>query len=103
MGQIRFVTTRVFLDFGNLTAIAAASGFPKWPNYYICLRKMRKRPGEGNHYRTFFSIIAATGRAATRDSCVRGEVPYITSAHRRAGARWSASENGSGGGSRRVI
>src|ERR1035441_687513 len=40
MGQIRFVTTRVFLDFGNLTAIAAASGFPKWPNYYICLRKM---------------------------------------------------------------
>ena len=30
--------------------------------------------------RTFFSIIAATGRAATRDSCVRGEVLYSASA-----------------------
>src|ERR1039457_5158443 len=39
MGQIRFVTTRVFLDLRNLTAIAATSGIPKWSNYYICLRK----------------------------------------------------------------
>ena len=61
------------------------------------------RGREGHHYRTFFSTIRATGLAATWGSCVRGEVPYSTSAHRRAGARWSASENGSGGGSRRVI
>jgi hypothetical protein len=39
MGQIRFVTTRVFLDFRNVTAMAATSGTPKWSNYYICLRK----------------------------------------------------------------
>jgi len=62
-----------------------------------------KRGREGNHYRTFFSTIAATGQAATRDSSISGEVPYNASAHTPAGARWSASENGSGAGNRRAI
>ena len=61
------------------------------------------RPGEGNHYRTFFSTIAATGRAATSDSCASGEVLYSASAPTPAGARWSASENASGVGNRRAI
>jgi hypothetical protein len=59
------------------------------------------RPGEGNPYRTFFSTVAATGRAATRDSCGHGEVLYSTSARRRAGARWRASKSASGDGNRR--
>ena len=36
-------------------------------------RQLRGR--EGNHYRTFFSTIRATGRAATRDSCVQRRSP----------------------------
>jgi len=51
----------------------------------------------------FFSTMAATGPAATRDRCVRGEVPYNASARRSAGARWSASGNGSGAGNRRAL
>jgi hypothetical protein len=39
IGQIRFVTTRVFLDFRKRTAMAATPEIPKWSNYYICLRK----------------------------------------------------------------
>ena len=53
-------------------------------------------PARVINYRTFFSIIAATGPAATSDSCVRGEVPYNASAHTPAGVRWSAPENGNG-------
>jgi len=44
------------------------------------------RRREGNHYRTFFSIIAVTGPAVTRDSCVCGEVPYNASARMTASA-----------------
>jgi len=51
----------------------------------------------------FFSTIRATGRAATRDSGERGEVPYSTSVRPGAGARWSASGSGNGGGGRRAI
>jgi hypothetical protein len=51
----------------------------------------------------FFSTIAATGRAATRDSGERGEVPYSTSVRGGAGARWSASGSGNGAGGRRAI
>jgi hypothetical protein len=61
-----------------------------------------KRPREGNHYRTFFSIIAATGRAAMSDSSISGEVPYNASARTPAGARWSAFKNASGAGNRRA-
>jgi len=53
---------------------------------------------EGNHYRRFFSIIPATGRAVTRDSCGSGAARGNGSARRRAGVRWSASGSGSGGG-----
>jgi len=38
-----------------------------------------------------------------RDSSASGEVPYNASARTIAGARWSASENGSGAGNRRAI
>jgi len=50
----------------------------------------------------FFSMAAATGQAATKDSCVRGEVPCNASVRRRAGVRWSVSKNGSGAGGRRA-
>jgi hypothetical protein len=49
----------------------------------------------------FFSTVRVTGRAATRESRERGEVPCSTSVRTRAGARWSASGNGSGAGNRR--
>ena len=67
--------------------------------------RARGRSGgaEGNHYRTFFSTNAATGRAATRDSVDRREVPYSTSVRRRAGTRWSASGSGNSAGGRRAI
>jgi len=60
------------------------------------------RGREGNHYRTFFSSMAATGPAATSDSCTSGEVPCSASAHRGAARRWSASKSGSGAGKRRA-
>ena len=60
------------------------------------------RPREGNHYRTFFSTIPATGPAATKDSHVCGEVLCNASARMTAGAHWSASGNGSGAGNRRA-
>jgi hypothetical protein len=53
--------------------------------------------------RIFFSIIAATGQAATRDSHVSGEVPCNASVRRlpaRAGAR---PASGSGDGNRRAF
>src|SRR5450755_4080960 len=50
------------------------------------------RGREGNHYRTFFSTIRATGPAATRDSSASGEVPCSASARQSAGARWSGVE-----------
>jgi hypothetical protein len=67
--------------------------------------RARGRSGgaEGNHYSTFFSTNAATGRAATRDSIERGEVPYSTSVRRSAGTRWSASGSGNSAGGRRAI
>ena len=40
--------------------------------------------------------IPAIGPAATRESCVSGEVPYSASVRTRADARWSAFESGSG-------
>jgi hypothetical protein len=46
----------------------------------------------------FFRPWLATGRAATRDSCLRGEVPYNASAHTPAGVRWNASNSASGTG-----
>jgi len=61
------------------------------------------RGREGNHYGTFFSTILVTGRAATKDSCGRGEVPYNASVPMPAGVRWSASKIGSGGGKKRAI
>src|SRR5450432_4767255 len=61
------------------------------------------RGREGNHYRTFFSVIAATGLAAMRDSRRSGEVPCSTSVRQSAGARWSASGNGSSAGNKRAI
>jgi hypothetical protein len=48
----------------------------------------------------FFSTISATGLAATRDSCVRGEAPCNAFAHTAADVRWSASESASGTGKR---
>ena len=45
------------------------------------------RPCEGNHYGTFFSIIAATGRAATSTSRPSGEVPCSVFVRRPVGAR----------------
>ena len=60
------------------------------------------RRREGNHYRRFFSVLAATGPAATRDSRASGEVPCNTSARRRAGAPWSAFGSGSGAGGKRA-
>ncbi len=51
----------------------------------------------------FFRSFPATGRAATWDSCVLGEVLYNASARTTAGARWSASGNGSNAGNRGVI
>ena len=60
------------------------------------------RRREGNHYRTFSSIIAVTDPAATRGSSASGEVPYSTSVRRPAGERWSASTSGSGVGKRRA-
>ena len=50
--------------------------------------------------RTFFSIIRATGQAATRGSRASGEVPYNASVRRHAGGRWSACRSGSGAGNR---
>ena len=52
--------------------------------------------------KNFFSMAAATGRAAMRDSCASGEVPCNTSARRPAGAPWSAFGSGSGAGGRRA-
>jgi len=57
---------------------------------------------EGNHYRRFFSIIAATGRAATRDSSGSGVARGNGSARTLAGVRWNASGSGSGAGSSRA-
>jgi hypothetical protein len=51
----------------------------------------------------FFSIIAATGQDATRDSFARGEVPCSASARPPAGAPLSGSKTGSGDGNRRAI
>ena len=61
------------------------------------------RGREGNHYRTFFSTVAATGLAVMRDSRTSGEVPCNTSVRQSAGARWSVSGNGSSAGNRRAI
>jgi len=44
-----------------------------------------------------------TGRAATKDSYRRGEVPYNASVAMPAGVRWSAFRTGSGGGNKRAI
>ena len=60
------------------------------------------RGREGNHYGTFFSTILVTGRAATKDSCGRGEVPYNASVPMPAGVRWSASKIGSSAGKKRA-
>jgi hypothetical protein len=60
------------------------------------------RGREGHHYRTFFSIIRVTGRAATWDSSVRGEVLYNASARQSADERGSASGNESSAGKRRA-
>jgi len=60
------------------------------------------RAREGNHQRRVFSIIRATGQAATKDSGACGEVPCNASARRRAGVRWSVSKSGSGAGRRRA-
>jgi hypothetical protein len=59
------------------------------------------RSREGNHS-GFFSIIAATGRGAMRDSYASSEVPCNASARTSAGAPWSASRTGSGAGNRRA-
>ena len=56
------------------------------------------RAREGHHYRRFFSMAAATGRAATRASCASGEARCNGSARILAGVRWSASGNGNGDG-----
>jgi hypothetical protein len=58
------------------------------------------RGREGHRYRTIFSIIRATGLAATWDLSVGGEVLYNASARATAGERWSASGNGSSTGKR---
>jgi len=50
----------------------------------------------------FFSMAAATGRAATRDSRAGGEVPCNASVRTPAGAPWSACTNGSGAGGERA-
>ena len=61
------------------------------------------RGREGNHYRRFFSIMAATGQAATSDSHTSGEVLCNASVRTPAGVRWSGSKSGSGAGSRRAF
>jgi hypothetical protein len=38
-------------------------------------------------------MAAATGPAATRDSCASGDLPHSASARRRAGGRWSAADH----------
>ena len=50
--------------------------------------------------RNFFSIIAATGRAATRGSCSAVDHPNSASARGSAGTHWSVSGSGSGAGKR---
>jgi hypothetical protein len=45
-----------------------------------------------------FSMAAATGLVAIRDTGASGEVPCNASVSRRAGARWSASNSESGAG-----
>jgi hypothetical protein len=60
------------------------------------------RGREGHHYRSFFSMAAATGRDATRGSCAGGEARCNDSAPIRAGVRWSASGNGNGDGMKPV-
>jgi len=60
------------------------------------------RGREGHHYKRVFSMIRATGQAATKGSCASGEVPCNASVRTRAGVRWSASRNGSGAGKRRA-
>ena len=61
------------------------------------------RGREGNHSGRVFSRIAATGQAATRTTCVSGEVPCNASVRGPVGVRWSASKNGNGAGNRRAI
>jgi hypothetical protein len=50
----------------------------------------------------FFSMPAATGPAATRNSCGSGEARCNGSARMRAGVRWSGSGSGSGAGNGRT-
>lgn len=50
--------------------------------------------------RNFFSIIPATGLAATRGSCSGVDRPNSGSARGSAGTRWSVSGSGSGAGRR---
>jgi len=48
----------------------------------------------------FFSMAAATGLVATRDTGASGEVRCNAFVPRRAGALWNASTSGSGAGNR---
>lgn len=61
------------------------------------------RDREGNHQRNIFSIIRATGQAATKDLYVSDDLLCSASARRSADVRWSASRSGSGTGKRRDL